>query len=415
LDIEKQPVVKDMNHVTENTHCLACGSDAIETALDLGTQPLANAYKDYANESEAQYPLAVKLCKHCFHLQLSHTVDPTIIYKNYLYATGTNQTIQEYSAWFAAFCKEYVGNPQTMLDIGCNDGTQLNYFKQLGVKTFGVDPAENLYEKSSVNHRILCDFFGPDAVPKLNQVNYDIITAQNVCAHNPDPLAFLKSCRELMHDATALFIQTSQADMVINNEFDTIYHEHVNFFNANSMRELANRAGLHLVDVVKTPIHGNSYIFVLSLHNLRPCHVDNIIGMEGRHGLLTTLTYSTWEQTVKSNVEDLVTAIQNFQNNGYNVVGYGAAAKGNTLLNFSGIKLDFIIDDSPLKQGKFTPGAGCPIVSIKELDKYTNQDRLVFVPLAWNFFAEIKNRIQTARSVDTDVFVQYFPNVKVHT
>jgi hypothetical protein len=217
-----------------------------------------------------------------------------------------------------------------------------------------------------------------------------------------------------MHDATALFIQTSQADMVINNEFDTIYHEHVNFFNANSMRELANRAGLHLIDVIKTPIHGNSYIFVLGLHDLRPCHVDNIIDMEGRHGLLTPLTYFTWSQNVKSNVEDLVTTIQNFQNNGYTVVGYGAAAKGNTLLNFSSIKLDFIIDDSPLKQGKFTPGAGCPIVSIKELDKYTNQDRLVFVPLAWNFFAEIKNRIQTARSVDTDVFVQYFPNVKVH-
>jgi SAM-dependent methyltransferase len=407
-------VAKDMNHVTENTHCLACGSDAIETALDLGTQPLANAYKDSANDPEMQYPLAVKLCKHCFHLQLSHTVDPAIIYKNYLYATGTNQTIQEYSKWFAAFCKEYVGDPQTVLDIGCNDGTQLNYFKQLGVKTFGVDPAENLHEKSSVNHKILCDFFGPDAVPKLNQVNYDIITAQNVCAHNPDPLAFLKSCRELMHDATALFIQTSQADMVINNEFDTIYHEHVNFFNANSMRELANRAGLHLVDVIKTPIHGNSYIFVLSLHNLRPCHVDNIIDMEGRHGLLTPATYTTWEQTVKSNVEDLVATIQNFRNNGYTVVGYGAAAKGNTLLNFSGIKLDFIIDDSPLKQGKFTPGIGCPIVSIRELDKYSNQDQLVFVPLAWNFFAEIKNRIQATRSVDTDVFVQYFPTVKVH-
>jgi hypothetical protein len=217
-----------------------------------------------------------------------------------------------------------------------------------------------------------------------------------------------------MHDATALFVQTSQADMVINNEFDTIYHEHVNFFNANSMRELAHRAGLYLVDVIKTPIHGNSYIFVLSLHNLRPCHVDNIIDMEARHGLLTPLTYTAWEQTVKSNVEDLVTVIQTFRDNGYTVVGYGAAAKGNTLLNFSDIKLDFIIDDSTLKQGKFTPGTGFPIVSIKELDQYTEQDRLVFVPLAWNFFAEIKNRIQTARSVDTDVFVQYFPKVKLH-
>lgn len=403
-----------MSHVIKNLHCLACGNDAVNTALDLGTQPLANAYKDFSNQSETQYPLAVNLCHHCFHLQLSHTVDPTIIYKNYLYATGTNQTIQEYSQWFASFCKEYVGDPQTVLDIGCNDGTQLNYFKQLGVSTFGVDPAENLYEKSSANHTILCDFFGPGAVPKLNQVNYDIITAQNVCAHNPDPLAFLKSCRQLMHNATALFVQTSQADMVINNEFDTIYHEHVNFFNANSMRELANRAGLYLIDVIKTPIHGNSYIFVLSLHNLRPCHVDNIIDMEGRHGLLTAGTYTQWEKTVRDNVANLVNTIQDFRNSGCTVVGYGAAAKGNTLLNFSGIELDFIIDDSVLKQGKYTPGADCAIVAIDELKKYTVQDRLVFVPLAWNFFDEIKNRIQTVRLVDSDVFVQYFPTVKIH-
>jgi SAM-dependent methyltransferase len=403
-----------MSHVTENTKCLACGNNDIHTALDLGQQPLANAYKDSSGQPEMSFPLAVKLCKHCFHLQLSHTVDPAIIYKNYLYATGTNQTIQEYSQWFAEFCKEYIGDPQTVLDIGCNDGTQLNYFKQLGIGTFGVDPAENLYEKSSANHIILCDFFGPNAVSKLNQVKYDIITAQNVCAHNPDPLSFLKSCRELMHNSTALFVQTSQADMVINNEFDTIYHEHVNFFNANSMRELARRAGLHLVDVIKTPIHGNSYIFVLSLHDLRPRHVDNIIDMEGRYGLLTPATYATWEQTVKSNVKDLVTTVQEFRDSGYTVVGYGAAAKGNTLLNFSDIKLDFIIDDSPLKQGKFTPGTSCPIVSVKELDKYTDQDRLLFVPLAWNFFAEIKNRIQAVRTNSNDRFVKYFPEVEVN-
>jgi hypothetical protein len=179
------------------------------------------------------------------------------------------------------------------------------------------------------------------------------------------------------------------------------------------MRELAKRAGLHLVDVVKTPIHGNSYIFVLSLHDLRPCHVDNIIDMEGRHGLLTPATYKSWEANVQANVTDLISIINQFRDEGYTVIGYGAAAKGNTLLNFSGIMLDFIIDDSVLKQGKFTPGTSCPIVSIKELDKYTDQDCLLFVPLAWNFFAEIKNRIQAVRTNNNDRFVNYFPKVEV--
>lgn len=402
-----------MNHITENTKCLACGNDNIHMALDLGQQPLANAYKESAAEPEMSFPLAVTLCYECFHLQLSHTVDPTIIYKNYLYATGTNQTIQEYSKWFADYCKEYVGEPRTVLDIGCNDGTQLNYFKQIGLTTYGIDPAQNLHAKSSENHAVVCDFFGSDAVSQLNGVQYDIITAQNVCAHNPNPLDFLQSCKKLMSDETLLFVQTSQADMVLNNEFDTIYHEHVNFFNAHSMHELARRAGLYLIDVQKTPIHGNSYIFVLSLQNRRPAHVANIIDMEARYGLLSKETYEQWNYTVKNNVKELVQSLNKFKSEGFILVGYGAAAKGNTLLNFANIKLDFIIDDSPLKQGKFTPGTGCTIVSISELDKYTDQDKLLFVPLAWNFFAEIKNKIQTARTNNNDRFLKYFPNVMV--
>ena len=402
-----------MNHVTQNNICLACGSEDIHTALDLGNQPLANAYKDNPTQAEDQYPLAVNLCHNCYHLQLSHTVDPSIIYRNYLYATGTNQTIRDYSRWFAGFCYEYHGSPKGVLDIGCNDGTQLDYFKELGIGTYGVDPAENLHSTSSAKHEVLCDFFGPDAVDKLNVVEYDLITAQNVCAHNPDPLGFLQSCKELMTDNTLLFVQTSQADMVLNNEFDTIYHEHVNFFNANSMKQVATRAGLFLVDVVKTPIHGNSYIFVISKVDRRPKNAANIVEMEKLYGLQDLNTYQQWETTVKSNVKNLVDTLDHFRSQGFVLVGYGAAAKGNTLLNFGNIILDFIIDDSPLKQGKFTPGTSAPIVSIAELDKYTDQDKLLFVPLAWNFFTEIQSKIKTARTNANDRFVKYFPTVEV--
>ena len=403
-----------MNHVTHNNVCLACGSENIHTALDLGNQPLANAYKDSRSQAEEQYPLAVTLCHDCCHLQLSHTVDPEIIYKNYLYATGTNQTIKDYSKWFAEFCLETYGEANTVLDIGCNDGTQLDYFKDLDVRTYGIDPAENLHERSSRNHNVVCDFFGPAAVEKLNQVYYDIIVAQNVCAHNPDPLGFVESCKELMGDDTFLFIQTSQADMVLNDEFDTIYHEHVNFFNANSMYKLARRAGLFLIDVVKAPIHGNSYIFILTKQDLRPAHVANIIAMEQSYGLLNLKTYQDWEHNVRTNVADLVETLDNYRNQGYMLVGYGAAAKGNTLLNFADFNLEFIIDDSSLKQGKFTPGKACPIVPITELDKYKQEDKLLFIPLAWNFFTEIKSRIQTVRNNPTDKFVKYFPKVEVN-
>ena len=400
-----------MNHVVENTRCLACDSNDIHIALDLALQPLANSYKDSANAAENRYPLAVKLCHQCKHLQLSHSVDPAIIYKNYLYATGTNQTIKEYSQWFANFVQEYTGITGTVLDIGCNDGTQLNYFKDIGFDTYGIDPAENLYDRSSVNHTVVCDFFGPSAVDKLSTVDYNVIIAQNVCAHNPDPAGFLQSCRKLMTNDTLLFIQTSQADMVLNDEFDTIYHEHVNFFNANSMKQLAKRVGLHLVDVQKSPIHGNSYIFVLSLRDLRPYHVQNIIAMEAP--LLKLNTYQQWRDTVESNVKALKFHIDQYRKQGYRLIGYGAAAKGNTLLNYAELDLDFIVDDNELKQGSFTPGRSIPIVSIRRIQALLQQDRVVFVPLAWNFFDEIRTRILDARKNDQDLFLRYFPTVEI--
>jgi 2-polyprenyl-3-methyl-5-hydroxy-6-metoxy-1,4-benzoquinol methylase len=402
-----------MKHVTENTHCLACGSDNIHTALDLGRQPLANSYKSSANETEEKYPLGVRLCRECFHLQLSHTVDPEIIYKNYLYATGTNQTIKDYTRWFANFCIESCARANTVLDIGCNDGTQLDAFRALGVKTYGIDPAENLHARSSAQHEVVCDFFGRDAVPKLNKVTYDLIVAQNVCAHNPDPKAFLESCRELMADHTVLFVQTSQADMVLHNEFDTIYHEHVNFFNTNSMSKLAQRVGLNVIDVVKTPIHGNSYIFILSKPAFNQHRVENIVALEKAHGLFDLATYTQWETHVRGLVKRLKTQINTYRKQGYTIVGYGAAAKGNTLLNFSNIQLDFIIDDSPLKQGKFTPGTGCAIVGIDRLKKFKRRDKILFIPLAWNFFPEIKSKIQAARTNPDDLFIRYFPEVEV--
>jgi len=405
--------------IKQNTTCLACGSKHVHLALNLGDSPLANSYKDSADQVDARYPLAVNLCHKCFHLQLSHTVDPAIIYKNYMYATGTNNTIQQYCEWFANFVKEYTNTFDTtglsVLDIGCNDGTQLNYFADLEYSTYGIDPAENLNSRIDKRHRAVCDFFGPAAVDKLRDMVhvYDVIVAQNVFAHNPNPLEFLLAAKELMSYPSYLFIQTSQADMVLHNEFDTIYHEHINFFNANSMNELAKRAGMNLVDVIKTPIHGNSYIFVLRLSPHNPYHVQNIIDMERAAGLYNSGTYQQWNTNVQHNMLELCLGVMKYREQGYHVVGYGAAAKGMTLLNFSGIELDFIIDDSPLKQGKFAPGTAIPIVSIEELSKIREDEKVLFIPLAWNFFDEIKERILSVRRVSEVRFLRYFPKVTI--
>jgi SAM-dependent methyltransferase len=401
-----------MKHTKELNECLCCGSKNLTLTLDLGQQPMANSFLASIDEEELTFPLKLNLCRDCFHLQLSHAVDPDLLFRNYLYVSGTSQTLKDYFDWFANLAFDYYqGTPKTVLDIACNDGTQLNSFKARGLTTYGIDPATNLHPISSANHEVICDYFTQNYVDHFKRKNLDIINAQNVFAHNSYPLEFLQQCKEIMHDDTVLFIQTSQADMVKNNEFDTIYHEHLSFFCANSMNELARRAGLHLVDIAKTPIHGTSYLFVFT-KTPRAVNINHILEEERNAGLQTPATYLEYARKAEQVVKDLKETITAYRAEGFIVAGYGAAAKGMTLLNFGNIALDFIVDDNPLKQGRFTPGMHIPVVSIDKLDQVADSN-IAFVPLAWNFFDEIKTKIKTKRNNANDVYVRYFPTISV--
>jgi SAM-dependent methyltransferase len=327
--------------------------------------------------------------------------------------SGTSQTLKDYFDWFASYSFEHFTEmPKAVLDIACNDGTQLNSWKSHGLKTYGIDPAENLHPISSAEHEVICDYFTDKYTYHYKNKNLDIINAQNVFAHNSYPLEFLKQCKEIMHDNTVLFIQTSQADMIKNNEFDTIYHEHLSFFNANSMNELARRAGLYLTGVSKTPIHGNSYVFVFRKqpHN---GNLEQVLAEERQLGLQDMNTYLAYADRCYTIVEDLNNMIAYYRVLGYVVAGYGAAAKGMTLLNFGKTELDFIIDDNPLKQGLYSPGMNIPVVSIDVLEKYRER-KIAFIPLAWNFFTEIRSKIKSNRDVEDDVFIRYFPNISTN-
>ena len=373
-----------MDNAKELNECLCCGSGRLKLVLDLKKQPMANSFKKAAEDEELTFPLRLNLCEDCTHLQLSHAVNPDLLFKNYLYVSGTSQTLRDYFDWFANETLNYFSEaPKTVLDIACNDGSQLNSFKALGLKTYGVDPAENLHELSNANHEVVCDYFKEKYVYHYKMKQLDIITAQNVFAHNDYPLDFLLQCKEIMHDASVLFIQTSQADMIRNNEFDTIYHEHLSFFNASSISALAQRAGLYLIDIRKTPIHGNSYMFVFSKVAGDTTKVDAVLAEERALGLQDMNTYLAYADRASTIVEDLASTIAHYRGLGYVIAGYGAAAKGMTLINFGNLYLDFIIDDNPLKQGLFCPGSNIPVVDINFLDQVSDL-KVVFIPLAWN-------------------------------
>jgi SAM-dependent methyltransferase len=403
-----------MQDIKEVFSCLACGSTELTIANNLGNQPLANNFLPSENSEENSYPLQVNLCKKCYHLQLSHVVDPKIIYTNYAYVSGTSQTYLDYMWWFAKWCREYSNNYRgSVLDIGCNDGSQLDFFNKLGFSTYGVDPAENLHTTSTgKGHRVVCGFWNEESIGNLDNRQFDIVVAQNAFAHNPDPLTYLQLLKPLLKDKGLFFIQTSQADMVRNGEFDTIYHEHVNFYNINSMNELCKRAGLGLVDVIKTPIHGTSYVFVVG-NNGKPEHIKNLIELE--KDLLTQDTYIQWQHKTKSLSKSFLDECERYREQGYLLVGYGAAAKGNTMLNYAGLVLDYIVDDNPLKQGTYSPGLKIPVVSSDIISSFDRNDKILFVPLAWNIFKEIKSKIISRRANANDRFIRYFPEVKIET
>jgi len=399
-----------ISHV-QNTECLACGTSNLRSILDLGKQPLANNYHN--GETQDEYPLNLNLCQNCYHLQLSHTVNPDLMFKNYLYVSGTAKTLRDYFDYFASKTLEYLPNATKILDIACNDGTQLDSYLKLGLQTYGIDPAENLYEDSKLRgHDIICDYFNSDTSYKFEGKTFDIITAQNVFAHTSYTVDFLNTCKEVMNDDSLLFIQTSQANMVRNNEFDTIYHEHLSFFSSNSMKSLVERCGMTLYDIFKTDIHGTSYVFVISKSKKEPKDgVSKNLLEEKELGMTDVLTYPEYALKCYQSTFNLKKKLEEMKNDGYILVGYGAAAKGNTLLNFGKISLDFIIDDNPLKQNLLTPGMNIPIFGPEKINQISEKDKVVFVPLAWNFYSEIRNRITERRENNNDFFVKYFPTL----
>jgi 2-polyprenyl-3-methyl-5-hydroxy-6-metoxy-1,4-benzoquinol methylase len=395
--------------------CIACGSKDLVPVLDLNTQPLANAYKSDRLEPQAEYPLAINRCKHCYHVQLTHQVNPELMFKDYAYVSGTAKTSLQYFDWLVdQIVRKYGSTPESVLDIGCNDGSFLNAWGGTGASTFGVDPAENLHPISSKHHKVHCGFF---TGKEFGTKKFDVISCLNAFAHNADQLTLLKNIATRMHEDTLLFCSVSQANMILNGEFDTIYHEHLSFYNIKSARALCERAGLHLIDVLKNPIHGGSYIFVISKVKTAKVYIEKLIEEEEKLGLYNSDTYSEYASKCYVIANLFANTIRRYRSIGIPVVGYGAPAKGNTLMNFANEAPDFIIDDNPLKQLKFTPGMSAPIYPKDYLTlNHFESKKVAFIPLAWNFYDEIEKNIHTLRPkhLFKDIFVRYFPKFEIN-
>lgn len=403
------------SNISIEKECRVCKSKNTYAVLDMGFQPLANNYVNTPQHQD-EYPLCLLRCKDCNHTQLNFTVKPEVMFRNYQYNSGTSRTLREYFARLVQKISTDMGKDVgVVLELACNDGSQLDEFKKLGWETWGVDPAVNIVDVGKKQgHNILTGFWGVDS---FEFPTPDVIVAQNVLAHVPDPIRFLQACADAMNDDTYLYIQTSQCNMYRNGEFDTIYHEHLSFFTIASMMRATETCGLRITEVTKQPIHGTSYLFQIRKNTVAKDHSMQVISAyeeEKYIGMYTDAFYDGYQTQVQHVKSWVLNAIDMFVNKGIPIVGYGAAAKGMTLLNFFDIKnIEYIVDDATMKHGKYTPGKNIIITPPEKMGEDTRQEVCVMV-LAWNFFDEISSKIQNLRSSSTTYMICPFPKQTIY-
>jgi cyclopropane fatty-acyl-phospholipid synthase-like methyltransferase len=393
--------------------CLACHSPLPSRIVNFGKQPPANAVHDNTEELP-EFPLALKFCEHCSHLQLSHAVDPSLLFSHYLYVSGTTSTLREHFNWIYTQVTETCPRGR-VLDIGCNDGTQLEVFQSHGWDVIGVDPASNLAERCHKKQiPVIVDFWGTRAAAQVGKVS--CIIAQNVFAHTSHVDEFLEACQNVLEDGGRLYIQTSQADMVRNNEFDTIYHEHISYFTIKSMLALTHRLGWTIEKISKPAIHGTSFLFELQYHHegvyFRPTVYEQYCE-EFSTGVHFPRRLREYAATIDTTREWLDNELAIWTKRGYHIIAYGATAKSMTILNsLERNHINCFIDENPLKQGKFTPHHNVPIVA----PDYTLPPRTLIVMTAWNFAAEVLEKLRHRSDVTPDTQILYYaPTPKVET
>ena len=395
-------------HYKENKTCLVCGNSDLLNYLDLTDQPLANSY--HKGEVLEKYPLQMRLCTHCWHSQLSVSVEPAKMFEHYLYISDTSKTLTDYFEWTTDYILNKVNKPKNVLEIACNSGLLLEMFKNRGIESVGVDPAQNIRELSEKRGLdVYVNYWNNDFADKIKyqKGTFDLILAFHVLPHVEDPNDFIASCAKVLSDNGTIFIQTSQCDMFLNNEFDVIYHEHSSYFTGRSILKLARNHGLFVSSIIKTDIHSKSFLFSLTKNPSDETELNSLISDESQNGIYTVEKYEAFARKAAETKQKLLDNLNRFRKEGYVLIGYGAAAKGNTLLNYMQFELDFIIDDNYLKWDYLTPGMDIPIRSIDLLRDPIN--KICFVPLAWNFYKEIRERVKAVRNNPNDIFVRYFP------
>jgi SAM-dependent methyltransferase len=389
--------------------CRSCGSPLAHTFADLGSSPLANSYLAEAQlgEPEPFYPLRAYVCEGCLLVQLPPVVAPEEIFGDYPYFSSYSESWLRHAHDYVEWMVERFGFDRSskVVEIASNDGYLLRYFRGRGVPVLGVEPARNVAAAArQAGIPTVVEFFGPETASRLADAgeSADLVVANNVLAHVPDLNGFVEGLGVILKPQGIATLEFPHLLRLIEGiEFDTIYHEHLSYFSLLAVEPVFERAGLTVFDVEELPTHGGS-LRIYAQHAddasvpTGPA-VEELREREREAGLDQLETYTSFDERVRAVRRDLLEFLIGVKREGRSIVAYGAAAKGNTLLNYCAIRgdfVDYVVDRSPHKQGRFLPGTHLPIRDPGEVER-TRPDYLIILP--WNLREEIIEQMSHVR------------------
>jgi len=380
------------------TECRSCGSSALTEVLDLGSTPIANALVDPADSRVApEYPLGISFCADCALVQLRYALPAEAIFDaDYPYYSSFSDALCDHAARHVEglLTSRSLDGTHFAVEVASNDGYLLRNFVAAGVPVLGIDPSPGPAQAAeAIGVPTLVDFFGVDVARRIRDEHglADVIVANNVMAHVPDLNDLVGGFAALLADDGVLTVENPWVrDLVEHVEFDTIYHEHFCYFSCSSVDNLMRRHGLHLNDVEYFPdLHGGTLRWSIGHHDERTERCATFLADERRSGLTGRDYYTQFADRVDECQRALRALVRDLRDQGRTIAAYGAAAKGATLLNSTGIGADdiaFVVDRNVHKQGKSMPGCGLPIRPVEALLEDAPDDLLL---LAWNFADEI--------------------------
>ena len=388
--------------IKRNTKCRVCNSTQLYNVFSLGEQPLANRFltEQQLTEKEDKFPLEVYFCNKCSLLQLIDVVKPELLFSDYAYFTGASAPlVQHFDVLACETIKKYdLTRSSIVLDIGSNDGTCLKQFKKRGIKVVGVDPSINVSKVANDNGILTyTNFWDCETKNKIKSEHgkVDIIIATNVLAHVDEVQLFIKNVADILKsDGKFVFEVPYLKPLIENGEYDTIYHEHLSYFSIATLKYLLKRYELKIMEVESLEEHHGGTIRVTAEKNKKNrCNKNELnYFLQEEENLERIETYIDFGIETAEQKKLLRVMLQRIKNKGEQIIGYGATAKGNVLLNYCNIDaniISYIVDTTPYKQGKYTPGTHIPIVSDKGFLWKSSKSTLL---LAWNYANEITEK-----------------------